>query len=190
MNIVYGGAFNPPQLAHYKIVNVLLKKFKNARVIILPVGNNYNKPEIIDFKHRFKMLKMMFENNKQVIISDLENTNEFKGTIFALEELSKTYNDVYLVMGSDHTKTLNTWIRYEELLSNYPLIIMQRNNDDIKENMQQYNHLNVKYSIINFNSEINSTLIRSNPNQYNKWLDLKVLDYIRANKLYGVDQNV
>src|SRR5690554_2053626 len=131
MHIVFGGAFNPPQLAHYNLVKYLLEKYPMAKIIVLPVGNDYKKIDLISFNHRFEMLNLMFKDEKRVIVSNLESKIKFNGTIASLNELSKTYDNISLVIGSDHLNSLNKWIRYEELLSKYPLIIMQRNNDDV-----------------------------------------------------------
>lgn len=190
MNIVYGGAFNPPQLAHLEIVRKLLSKYQNAKVIVLPVGNTYKKDELIAFNHRFNMLQLMFNNKDRVIVSNIEDKNVFNGTIASLDELSKTYDNLHLVIGSDHVETLNKWIKYEELLKKYPIIIMQRNNDNVSLLMEKYHYLNVKYYNFNFDSEINSTAIRENIIKYKKWLDEDVFNYIKINGLYGVDKDV
>ncbi len=97
MNIVYGGSFNPPTKAHLNIIKKLLDEFEEAKVILLPVGNDYKKKELIDFKFRSDMLHLMIHPiSMKVIISDLEQRRGFKGTIGALNELSKTYDDLYL----------------------------------------------------------------------------------------------
>lgn len=190
MNIVYGGAFNPPSLAHIEIVNKLLEKYPKSNVILLPVGNDYKKQELIDFNDRYKMLKLCFENNKRVIISTIENENKFMGTINSLNILSKTYNNLYLTTGSDNIIEFETWIKYEELLNKYPLIIIKRNNVDVFNEMKKYQYLNVKFEVLEFNSKINSTMIRKDLSSFKEWLNKDVYNYILKNKLYGVDNNV
>lgn len=190
MNIVYGGAFNPPTLAHIEIVNVLLDKFPNSKLILLPVGNDYNKPELIDFQDRYNMLNLCFNNNERVIISTLEYEINFQGTINSLDILSETYSNLYLVTGSDNIVEFKSWIRYEELLNKYPLIIINRNEINIFNEMEKFKYLNVQYENINFDSKINSTMIRKDFKTYKKWLNEDVYFYILKNKLYGVDENV
>ena len=41
--VVYGGAFNPPTLAHYKLAISVLKSIGADKLIFMPVGDNYNK---------------------------------------------------------------------------------------------------------------------------------------------------
>lgn len=186
MNIVYGGSFNPPTQAHFKIVNKLINVYSESNIIVLPVGNSYNKPELIDFNHRFNMLKLMFKNSKNVFISKLEEIKTFDGTLKSLNELEKTYNNLVLVIGSDNIKEFDTWINYQELLNKYPLIIMQRNNDNVELLMEKYKKYSIKYEIVEFNEEISSTIIRNNLEDYKKLLDKKVYQYIKENELYGV----
>lgn len=186
MNIVYGGSFNPPTQAHFKIVNKLINVYSESNIIVLPVGNSYNKPELIDFYHRFNMLKIMFKNSKNVFISKLEEIKTFDGTLKSLNKLEKTYNNLVLVIGSDNIKEFDTWINYQELLNKYPLIIMQRNNDNVELLMEKYKKYSIKYEIVEFNEEISSTIIRNNLEDYKKLLDKKVYQYIKENELYGV----
>lgn len=185
MNIIYGGSFNPPTLAHYEIVQTLLNNYPNAKVIIIPVGNTYQKDDLISFNHRFKMLELLFKDNNRVIISRVEETN-FNGTFHTLNILNKQFNNLYLVVGSDNIININKWIEYEKLLKKYPLIIFRRNNDNVENIMKQYNKLNPKYEIINFNHNASSTLVRSNIEKNKKYLHNDIYNYILENNLYEV----
>lgn len=187
MHIVYGGAFNPLTKAHIDIVNLILKTYKNSKVIIVPVGNDYNKSELIDFHDRYNMINLVFKNNKNVIVSKIEHENVFQGTIETLNKLSETYSNIHLLVGSDNILYFDKWIKYEKLLSTYPLLIVNRDNVLINNVMSKYNYLNVKFNIIKYNSEINSSLIRKNINKYKEWLNIDVFNYIKENKLYGAD---
>lgn len=184
MNIVYGGVFNPPTKAHIEIVSLLTKKYPNSKIIILPVGDVYKKDEIISFKYRYEMLKIAFNDFKNVIISPLENEIDFKGTIHSLNLLSETYGKVVLVVGSDNILNFKKWIDYEKLLSTYQLIIIKRNGIDIESEMSKYSYLNVNYEVIEFNSNISSTLIREDIEKNKKWLITEVYNYIIKHNLY------
>lgn len=190
MYVVYGGAFNPLTKAHIEITNKILKTYPNSKVIIVPVGNDYNKPELIDFNHRFNMLKLAFKDNKNVIISKIENSKKYLGTLNTLNKLSEKYNNLHFLIGSDNLININKWIKYQTLLKTYPLVIVKRDNINIIEILNNYKHLNIKYDLIEFNSQINSTKIRNNINKYKNWLNKDIYKYIKNNKLYGSDQNV
>ena len=49
MMIVFGGAFNPPTIAHLNIIKKLLSTYKGSHVLLLPVGNDYSKSEFFDY---------------------------------------------------------------------------------------------------------------------------------------------
>ena len=186
MNIVYGGSFNPPTMAHLNIIKKLLDTFNGSSIIILPVGDDYNKSNLVDFNHRSQMISLMIKPfHKSVSISDLEQQKGFRGTIGALNELSKSYNNLHFVIGSDHLNSLKTWIDYKELLKSYPLIVMNRNHymtiDEAEKLFQMIDH---EFKFIEFDMEISSTEIRQNVEQHKHSLNKEVYEYIKKHKLY------
>lgn len=190
MNIVFGGSFNPPTKAHNEIVSLLIKKFNPKKIILVPVGSLYNKKDLVSFEERLKMLKLMFQNNEKVVISEIEKDGNFQGTINTLRALSKDYDNIHFSLGTDQIKVLETWIDYKDLLKEYPLIIFKRDNDDIDEirlKLKNYEH---KFTWIEYENEISSTKFRSNRNKYKDYVDEKVFDYIKKHQLYRSGLNV
>ncbi|MFA5470631.1 MAG: nicotinate (nicotinamide) nucleotide adenylyltransferase [Acholeplasmataceae bacterium] len=186
MNIVYGGSFNPPTIAHQQIIKKLLDTFKDAKLIILPVGNDYAKPSLIDYSYRKDMILLLTKVYQQrIIISDLEQKQGFKGTIEALNLLSKTYDDLYFVLGSDNLAELDTWIEYKKLLKNYPIIVMNRNHYmTINEAEHMFKDLKHRFIFIDFNMDVSSTEIRSDIHKYMKLIPKEVYEYILKHRLY------
>ena len=186
MNIVYGGSFNPPTKAHLNIIKKLLDEFKDAKVILLPVGNDYKKASLIDFKYRNEMLSLMIEPLKdKVDISYLEQQKGFKGTFHALNDLSRTYDELYFVIGSDHLEQLKYWIEYKALLKTYPIIVMNRNHYMTKEHAENlFKDEEHKFIFIEFDMDISSTMIRNNIEKHKKYLTEEVYTYIKKNNLY------
>ncbi len=184
MNIVYGGSFNPPTKAHLMIVEKLYSTFKPENIIILPVGDTYNlKNTLINYNHRFKMLEILFNEKNYIEISNLEE-KEFKGTLFILDKISKDYSDLYFVLGSDNLSLFHEWINYEILLKKYKFIIIKRPNYEL--DLSLFDKYNSKYFILEFESNISSSKIRSNLNKYKNDLSSDIYSYIIKNKLYGV----
>ena len=64
MNIVFGGSFNPPTKAHKLILDKLFLLFKPDNIIIVPVGDNYQKKGLIDYTHRLEMVKLLDSRDK------------------------------------------------------------------------------------------------------------------------------
>lgn len=186
MNIVYGGSFNPPTLAHLEIIDLLIERFKPENVIILPVGKKYVlKTNLASDLDRLNMLKLMLKD-KKVIISTLEmEDTKFKGTFYSLEELGKTYSDLYFVLGADNLCNLKSWINYQGLMEKYNFIALSRDGLDcsnyIKNNYCEY----LKHFItVEFNNPISSSMIRNSITKHKNMLDSDVYEYIVKNKLY------
>lgn len=183
MNIVYGGSFNPPTIAHKAIVEELIEKFNPKNLIIVPTGNSYDRKDLLDFKYRFDMLKIAFPN---CVISDIEiNNQKYRGTLYTLDLLSKDYDDLYFVMGADNLLQIKTWIRYEELFKKYNFIIMRRNDLDIdsfisNELLKYKDH----FQIIDVDYKVSSTKIRENLEDNKNMLQIEVYEYIKKNNLY------
>ena len=129
LNIVYGGSFNPPTVAHEAIIKELKRKFNPKNLIILPTGNSYVRKDLLDFKHRYEMLKLISND----IILSLENEEKkYLGTVGALDILSLQYDDLYFVMGADNLIDIKTWIEYERLLKTYNFIVITRDDIDVE----------------------------------------------------------
>ncbi len=191
MVLVFGGSFNPPTKAHLNIINKLLSIYPDSHILILPVGNHYLKPELIDIKHRLKMLEIMTESLKQVSISDLEAYQKFQGTYASLNELSKTYKDIYFVIGMDNLSSVRRWMKYQNLLATYPFIIMNRkSNKHLGDVNHMFNDVKHDFTLIDFDDEVSSTDARDNPDKRSSILTNEVLKYINQNNLYKESNNV
>jgi nicotinate-nucleotide adenylyltransferase len=185
MLIVFGGAFNPPTVAHLNIVKKLLSTFNGSQVLILPVGDDYKKPELIPFHYRMDMLKLLVDGVDRVMISSLEKDSGFMGTLASLKELKKSYEDVHFVMGSDQLKRLKSWIKYEELLESFPFIIMTRK-DSLSEQDAEvlFSQLKHHFTFVPFDTDMSSTQVRKNLKASKKYLTEQVHQYIIKNHLY------
>ncbi len=184
MVYVYGGSFNPPTLAHKRIVDTLLKEDPQAKVIVIPVGNDYKKSGLIDVKHRLHMLDVMFSNEPNVTISDLETKRPYQGTLKTLDELSTHYDKLCYVIGSDQLPEFETWINYKTLLEKYPFVIMMRHDmqkEDAERYVKDFTH---HFTYISFSEPMSSSDIRLKKQGYKKYLDKAVLDYIEKQHLY------
>ena len=126
------------------------------------------------------MLKF-YENND--ILIDNKN-NKYIYTYELMRVLSKEYMDdeLYLIIGADNIIDFDKWKNYEELLK-YKIIIMNRDDIDIYKYIKKYNTNN--FIVINDYKyiDISSTEIRNNLNS--KYIDKKVLEYIKKYNLYS-----
>lgn len=175
---VYIGSFNPPHKGHIDVVNYLLKGNYVDRILIVPTLGYWNKNDLIDIRHRINMLKI-FENDK-IKVDTLHN--EYAYTYQLMEALSKDYQDeLYLIMGADNIIEFDKWKNYQELLK-YEVIVMNRDDIDVAKYINKYHSNN--FIVVNGYKyiKVSSSEIRNNLN--NKYLDDKVLKYIKDNNLY------
>lgn len=185
MVIVFGGSFNPPTQAHRNIILKLLSIYPDSQVLVLPVGNDYHKKELVDIKHRIHMLKLLTRDINKVMISDLEASDQFRGTLVSLDELSKTYQDLHFVIGTDNLIGIRKWINGDLLLKKYPFIVMNRKSGMTqKEAETLFKDVPHHFEFVEFDEAISATEARQNPNDRHKILTKEVIDYINQNHLY------
>ncbi len=176
---IYMGSFNPPHKGHIKVVNYLLNKKIVDKVLIIPTLSYWDKNDLLDINDRINMLKLY--ENKNISI-DREHNN-LVYTVDLMKELEKIYNDeLYIIIGSDNLINFDKWKDYKRLLK-YKIIVMNRGDMDLDPYVNKLGKDNFiilkNYPFIN----ISSTEIRNNLN--NKYLDKKVLDYIKKHNLYN-----
>ena len=125
-----------------------------------------------------------FFKNENIIINNTLNNLEY--TYQIIRELKKDNNEYSLILGADNIINFDKWKNYEELLK-LELLIINRNDINIKEYLEKLNK-NDKYKIINIeNINISSTYIRENINkkEITNIIDKKVLNYIQKENLYS-----
>lgn len=185
MLIVFGGSFNPPTVAHLKIVLKLLSTYPGSHVLLLPVGNDYSKPELIDIKDRIHMLNLQFKKVSDVEVSNLEATRAYQGTLASLRELQKIDNDLHFVIGLDNLLKIKKWIKYQELLRDFPFIVMNRKGSITQEEAQEaFKNIDHQFTFIDFDEDVSSTEARLYPDKRDLLLTREVNEYILKNHLY------
>ena len=134
MIVIFGGAFNPPTIAHKKIAQRVLAMPDVTKFLFMPVGNHYEKAQLIPATHRVKMLEMVVAQLSNASISKVEikAKRAFK-TIETLEILQTKYpgEDLAFVMGADNLIDLTKWHDYENLIKNFKMIIFNRSEFDV-----------------------------------------------------------
>lgn len=198
---VYGGSFNPPTIAHEKISKDILSLDNVDKFIYLPVGDKYEKPELISSFHRLNMLEIMVNEIKKsginsIEVSDLEvRSKKLLYTIDSLRAIKDIYKDkdIAFVMGTDNLIDLENWEKPIELLEEFYFIVIERKNQNVEEILERFKFLKKytnKFIILKKTSyeAVNSTFIRENINNISlikDYVNKEVLKYININNLYG-----
>ncbi len=198
----FGGSFNPPTYAHLEVAKTALKQLNLDKVYFVPVGNLYNKPELIDEMYRYNMLKIICKDENNIDVEDIElNQNKGLSTIDAFKLINDKYHNIesYYIMGADNLKKLPKWKDAIELVENYKYIVFERKDEFHKESeldkfiennaLLNSNKNNFKILELPKYNEINSGVIRNyiKNEEYNECKNCtkpEILEYIKNNKLY------
>lgn len=193
---VFGGCFNPPLNSHFSLAEQILNEHEEVeKILFVPVSNKYNKKGLIEDKHRYNMLKLICDKNSRFDISRIEMDNERQlYTIETLLELQKEYHDFELIFitGSDNLKELEKWIRVEELVEKFKLLILERDEDNMDDIINSSKFLidNKDRFIkakIELRSNLSSTFVRESikTGKSIKYLTpVEIEEYIINNNLY------
>lgn len=155
--IIFGGAFNPPTVAHETILEACIDSAKklDADIWIIPSGNRYDKQIQIDRQIRIEyiiaMIKDVKAQNINILTIELDR-REIVETIDTAKELIKLYPErsFIWVFGSDSVKTMNRWRGGDWLLENLQMLIVERENFKINTLYENQSILDVE--MINISS--------------------------------------
>lgn len=136
--IIYGGAFNPPTLAHQAIVQACIEyaKPRGADVWLLPSASRRDKEIAAPREYRLELIRALLDDvdvgQVNVAVHTLElDRPELTETYTTVCELQRVYPErrFVWVFGSDSVVSMPTWNHGAWLAQNLPMLIVQR--DDI-----------------------------------------------------------
>ena len=188
---IFGGSFNPPHNMHTDIANYMINQQYVDKVVFVPTGSKYAyKDNLIEEEHRLNMLEILSKKNENILVSDYELKSEVVYTIDTLRYFKELYpnDEIHFICGLDNFSYIDKWKNGEEILSNYKIIVINRNGNNLEELLVKYN--DYKDNIIVSNMEmkdISSTYIRDNIKEIDKvkeFIDEDVLRYIYEKELY------
>lgn len=136
--ILFGGAFNPPTLAHINLAEYVNEYLQEDGVIYMPSkmtyiendeGKNFAFPDEI----RYAMLEKIAESRPWMQVSDYEIRMEQQPRTYAtLCHLREEGKNCRLLFGSDKLEELETvWRNVDKIGSEFGIICMVRSEDDV-----------------------------------------------------------
>ncbi len=193
---IFGGSFNPPLNSHFSLAQQIVNEYENIeKVIFVPVNSKYQKAGLLENKHRYNMLKLVCDKNKDFIVSDIELKQEKQlHTIETLELLQNQYpnNIICFTIGTDNLKEISKWGSAEKLVTDFKILVLERDEDSMDDIINQDDFLlKHKDSFIklkeNIRSNISSTFVREKIKRGKSIRYLtpdEVYYYIKENNLY------
>ena len=214
---LYGGAFDPIHKAHISIAKNCIKLIGLKKVIFIPTGNSPNNKILGAHHHRLEMLNIVC-NESHFEFSDFEinehlNQKKISYTINTLKYFKKkTGSTLFFILGTDAFSTINSWYKWNEILSYCHLVLIKRSGiksdintmpvevkkifkDNITNNINELkeNNYGLIYPIPMPMYEESSSEIRDRSMKnldINDFLPNTIQDYINHNGLYKLPGHI
>ncbi len=117
---MFGGAFDPPHLAHRALAEAALEQLQLDELHVLPTGQAWHKTRpLTAAAHRLAMSRLAFEGLGRVLLDEREIRRA--GPSYTLDTLRELHAEqpqaeLYLVMGKDQADVLPTWRHWEQIV--------------------------------------------------------------------------
>lgn len=129
---VFGGAFDPPHLAHVALVQAAIDQLALDAVWVIPTGQAWHKARTLSpAVHRVRMAKLAFAANPKVDIDERETQRDGPSyTIDTLRELKAEHPlaDLFVILGEDQARALPSWHRWQQVVQNAIICVAGRVN--------------------------------------------------------------
>src|SRR3954452_1046467 len=128
---LFGGTFDPIHNAHLQIANAAQKRLSVDEVLFVPAANPPHKDStsLTSFEDRYRMVEIACEPYPAFIPSRLEEGAARSYTISTLERFRPQLgagDELYFLIGSDAFADLETWHRWQDVLSLTTFIVVSR----------------------------------------------------------------
>jgi len=116
---VFGGAFDPPHLAHVALVRSAIDSLQLDEVRVLPTGQAWHRSaSLSDAAHRLDMARLAFAQMPQALVDDREIRRTGPSfTVDTLRELAAEHPgaQLFLLIGDDQRRSLPGWHQIAEI---------------------------------------------------------------------------
>jgi nicotinate-nucleotide adenylyltransferase len=127
---VYGGAFDPPHLAHHALAQAALEQLQLDALRIFPSGEAWHRPQQPTAAvHRLAMAQLAFADLAQASIDPRETQRP--GATYTIDTLSELQAELpqaqlFLIMGADQFNAFSSWHRWQDIAKIATLCIAAR----------------------------------------------------------------
>lgn len=195
---IFGGTFNPVHLEHVSLCQSAIKELDLDKLIVMPTFISPHKANktCLSATDRLNMLKLAFEGQEKIEVSDFEILKEGKSyTYQTIESFYQQGVKLYFIVGGDMLNDFKTWRNPERILDKATLVVFERQSifTDFEKEQEYFsktfctNFIKLSY----VGKDFSSTKIRT----YAKFglsleglMPKKVEDYIKQNELYKPDR--
>ncbi len=127
---LYGGAFDPPHLAHQALAQAAITQHRLDRLIVMPTGQAWHKSRALTVApHRLEMAQLAFADVPAAQIDARETQRSGPTyTIDTLLQLKSEFPEaeLFVLVGQDQLDSFTQWHRYAEILQIATLLVALR----------------------------------------------------------------
>jgi nicotinate-nucleotide adenylyltransferase len=116
---MFGGAFDPPHLAHVALARAAVEQLHLDELRIFPTGNAWHKSQVLSpAGHRLAMARIAFGGLPNTVVDDRELRRP--GPTYTIDTLRELQSErpqarLFLVMGEDQAVSLTRWREWEAI---------------------------------------------------------------------------
>ena len=118
---VFGGAFDPPHIAHTALARAALEQLALDELRIIPTGEAWHKNRrLTPAVHRLEMARLAFGAMDRVVVDPRETRRSGPSyTVDTLTELRREMPtaQILLIIGEDQAAALPGWHRWREIIN-------------------------------------------------------------------------
>ena len=144
---VFGGAFDPPHVAHQAMARAALAQFQLDLLRIIPTGSAWHKARpLTDAAHRLAMVHLAFDDIQPSCVDCREI--ERQGPTYTIDTLMDLKNEnpqasLFLFIGEDQARAFKSWRQWEDILRMATVVVAQRpetQDDSASPNFAQWHN--------------------------------------------------
>lgn len=137
---VFGGAFDPPHVAHRALLQTAMTDLQLDRLHVIPTGHAWHKTRALSsVEHRLAMARLAFADLPGVLIDPRETRRAGPSyTVDTLRELKAEWSaaHLFLIVGDDQARVLDSWHEWREILRLAIICVAER--DDATGNGSRF----------------------------------------------------
>lgn len=167
---LFFGTYNPIHNGHVMLATYLIENtdLSEIQFVISPDSPFKEHDNLVSFDDRFYMVASVCRETQRLGVTDIEcQLPKPTYTINTLNYLKQSFpdNEYILILGADNFANLTTFHAYEDIIKNYTLYVVNRNNINcykIREELyKKHNCKSIKIIYDAPQTDLSSTFIRN-----------------------------
>lgn len=196
---LFGGSFDPPHRGHLAVAEAVRDRFALDRVLLAPAAIQPLKPDgaRASFADRLHMVELLCEGTDCIEASRIDGLQADGRPNYTIDTLRRLRDklpqsaEIFVVVGADAFLGIRQWKDPEALLREARWIVVSRPGFDLHQlktlELTEEQRARIE-TLSDFANPVSATEIRGRLHEHAATMELvppKVLEYIRAHRLYG-----